>query len=96
MDKLKKHFLGVFDLPSEITMDLPLMMLVGNNKLFLENHKGISSFQNDEIKVKTKQGYILINGERLSISEIDTESLTISGKLYSIFYEYRIKEDSHD
>jgi len=96
MDKLKRQFLGVFDLPSEITMDLPLMMLVGNNKLFLENHKGISFFQKDEIKVKTKQGYILISGEGLSINEIDTVSLTISGGLYSISYEYRIKEERHD
>lgn len=96
MDKLKRHFLGVFNLPSEIIMDLPLMMILGDNKLFLENHKGLSSFQKDEIKVKTKKGFILINGEMLTIDEIDTESLTISGKLYSIFYEYRIKDDSHD
>lgn len=84
MDKLKRQFLGVFDLPVEITMDYPLMMIVGNNKLFLENHKGLSSFQKDEIRIKTKQGDIIISGERLSINEIDTESLTIWQSLFYI------------
>ncbi|NLJ84741.1 MAG: sporulation protein YqfC [Halanaerobiaceae bacterium] len=89
MDKLKRQFIRVFELPPDIIMDLPLLMLVADNKLYLENHKGISYFQSEEIKIKIKYGFIIITGRNLSISEINRESLAVSGKILSITYEQR-------
>ena len=89
MDKLKRQFIRVFELPADIIMDLPLLMLVADNKLYLENHKGISYFQSEEIKIKIKSGFIILKGRSLSISEINRESLSISGKILSISCEQR-------
>lgn len=89
MDKLKRQFIRLFDLPADIIMDLHLLLLVFDNKLYLENHKGISYFQSEEIKVKIKNGFIILQGKDLSICEINRETLTISGKIFSISYELR-------
>lgn len=96
MDKLKKHFMEVFELSSDVTLDLPLVMMVANDKLYIENHKGISYFQTEEIKVKIKNGSIVIKGEKLFINEIDSESLSISGKILIISYENRMEGMASD
>ena len=67
MDKLKRQFIRVFELPADIIMDLPLLMLVADNKLYLENHKGISYFQSEEIKIKIKSGFIILRAEPLNL-----------------------------
>ena len=89
MEKLRKQFVDIFELSPEIALDLPLLMLLGQEKLELENHKGISQFHREEIKVKVKLGYILIKGQELAIDEINSESLSISGLISSISYEKR-------
>jgi sporulation protein YqfC len=87
LDYFKKQFTDLFDLSAEITMDLPLIMLVGQQKLYIENHKGISLYMSDKIKIRVKPGYVIITGSELVIGEIKTENLSISGQISGIFYE---------
>jgi sporulation protein YqfC len=87
LDYFKKQFTDLFDLSAEITMDLPLIMLVGQQKLYIENHKGISLYMSDKIKIRVKPGFITITGSELVIGEIKTENLSISGQISGIIYE---------
>ncbi|MEJ6952016.1 YabP/YqfC family sporulation protein [Natronospora cellulosivora (SeqCode)] len=87
MEKLKRQFVEMFQISPEIALDLPLMMLIGEERLELENHKGVSQFHREEIKVKVKKGYMLIKGNKLSIDEINSESISITGIISSISYE---------
>jgi sporulation protein YqfC len=87
LDYFKKQFTDLFDLSAEVTMDLPLIMLVGQQKLYIENHKGISLYMSDKIKIRVKPGYVIITGSELVIGEIKTENLSISGQISGIFYE---------
>ncbi len=93
MNKLRSQFIEIFDLSPEIAMDLPLIMMVGDGKIYIENHKGISLFQDKEIKIKINKGFIIFKGEDLIVGEINSESITISGKILSLSYENRIWRD---
>ncbi|MFW6305812.1 MAG: sporulation protein YqfC [Bacillota bacterium] len=87
MDKLKRQFIEVFDLSPEIAMDLPLIMMLGKEKIYLENHKGVSHFSDEELKIKIKSGFLVINGKKLIINEINSDYLSISGNIISVSYE---------
>jgi len=93
MNKLRSQFMGIFDLSAEVAMDLPLIMMVGDGKICIENHKGISLFQDKEIKIKINNGFIVFKGEELVVGEINSESITISGRILSLIYENRIGSD---
>lgn len=90
MDKLKRQFIEIFDLSPEIAMGLPLIMMIGDSKVYLENHKGISHFQDKEIKIKINNGSLIFKGKDLLVDEINSESISISGNILSLSYENRI------
>lgn len=87
MDKIKKQFLDIFDLSPEIILDLPLIMLVGQQKLYIENHKGIRNFDSDKIKININRGYLIFSGKGLVVEEIRKDCLFISGSIVMIQYE---------
>ncbi|AZO95011.1 YabP/YqfC family sporulation protein [Halocella sp. SP3-1] len=89
MDKIKKQFLDIFDLSPEIVLDLPLIMLVGQQKLYIENHKGIKNFDSDKIKISINKGYLIFSGKELVVEEIREDCLFISGNIVMIQYEKR-------
>jgi sporulation protein YqfC len=87
MNRLKKQFMEIFDLSPEIVLDLPLVMMVGRQRLFLENHKGVTHYHKNEIRIKFQDGLLLLKGEDLIVNEINSDSLSISGQLSGIYYE---------
>ncbi len=89
MVSLKDRFSDYFELPDEIVLDAPLIMLIDQKKLYLENHKGVALYQSDLIKIRVNSGYFIIKGDRLAINEIEAESIFVSGKITGIKYEGR-------
>ncbi|ACL70012.1 sporulation protein YqfC [Halothermothrix orenii] len=87
MEGLKKQFCDIFELSPEVVLDLPLLMMVGQQKIYLENHKGIALYQADEVKIRVKSGYLIVTGQDLVIEEIQTDHLSLSGKLTGLNYE---------
>ncbi|MFW6279157.1 MAG: YabP/YqfC family sporulation protein [Bacillota bacterium] len=89
MDLLYEKFRNLFDLPGEVIEDLPLLLLVGSGKLYLENHKGIATYQQQKIKIRIKKGYLIIEGQKLEVDEIKTNNLFISGSMEKLFFDLR-------
>jgi len=83
---LKSQFSDFFELPEEVILDLPLIMLVGPEKLFLENHKGITLYRKDLIKIRINPGFLIIKGNELEINEIAANKLYISGSISGLNY----------
>jgi len=82
-----KYFQEIFDLPAEVIMDQPLIMLVANKRLYIENHKGIALFQEDLIKVRVKDFFIIIKGFNFELERIEEDHLIIVGDFSIIDYE---------
>ena len=87
MNFLKSQFGEFFELPEEVILDFPLIMMVGPKKLFLENHKGITLYQQDMIKIKLKSGFLQIMGNNLVINEIESNKIFISGQISGLEYK---------
>ena len=57
LNKGREILVDKFDLPAEIVMDIPKIIITGNKEITIENHKGISSFEKNLIKVNSKVKY---------------------------------------
>lgn len=75
------------ELPLDVILDIPKIVLLGIEELTIENHKGIISFNNDEIKVDSKNGIIKVDGSNFEILYLGASTLTINGKIKSVSYE---------
>ena len=87
MRLFQEKFKDIFELPDEVIADLPLIMITGHRKLLLENHKGIAAYNRETVKIRIKNGYLIIEGRRLEIEEIQSEHLQLSGTINKICFD---------
>lgn len=84
---LKEKFAEVLELPKEIVMNIPKMTLIGSKDLFIENYKGIIEYENNRIRINTGAGVIKVMGCFLTIKEITSEDIMVSGDISSLEFQ---------
>lgn len=87
LSKKKTILIEKLDLPKDVVLDMPKIIVIGKEEVTIENHKGILTFSENEIRVNTKIGPISIKGGGFEILYIATSTIIISGKFASISYE---------
>ncbi|MGN1400753.1 MAG: sporulation protein YqfC [Bacillus sp. (in: firmicutes)] len=85
--KLKKMLVDTIDLPQDVMMDLPRVTIIGQLHIYIENHRGLLAFSEEEIKLSLSQGQLSIKGEGLIIKAILPEEILLEGKIHSVSYE---------
>ena len=85
--KGKEKILNKLDFPSDISLDLPKIIVVGNREITIENHRGIMAFETNMVKINSRIGAITINGEKFEILFIGETTITINGIFKGISYE---------
>lgn len=63
---------------------LPIMEMVGDRRLLIENHNGVTSYSDTDIYVRVKFGELRVSGEGLSLSYMSKCQLVIIGCIHSI------------
>lgn len=83
-----KHLLErmakVADLSTEPIPGRPLIEIVSDTSVLIENHCGVISYSLECIVVKTKQGCIVVNGAQMVLTRMSREQLKISGRIHGI------------
>lgn len=67
-------------------MDFPRITMVGQLHIYIENHKGLLTFSDKEVRVLLSQGQLLVRGEDLVIKTIWPEELILEGKIEQVLY----------
>ena len=83
----KEFIAQKLDIPIEVMIDIPKIIITGKEEITIENHKGIVAFSENEIKVSSKKGIIKIQGNNFEIFYMGSNSLTINGEIRAISYE---------
>lgn len=78
---VKEKIIDALDLPKDIVLDLPRMVLTGNRELYIENYRGIVEYTDTLIRLNTSANMIKVTGEGLNIKHIASEEITLSGKI---------------
>ena len=60
---------------------LPIVELVGQSRLLIENHQGVLSYSNNEIQIKVCYGCVIVTGEKLQLMEMSRVKLVICGRI---------------
>lgn len=84
IENLKYSISEALELPKDIVMDLPKIVMVGNIQLNISNHKGIIEYNQDTLRVNSSIGVIKITGSNLKLKTILSEEIVVSGSISGI------------
>ncbi|HAQ41479.1 MAG TPA: hypothetical protein DCM73_12065 [Clostridiales bacterium] len=62
------------------------LIMHGNKKVIIENHLGITIYENNEVGVKTVENTILIMGSKFKIEEINDYKVIVKGNIDEIIF----------
>ncbi len=83
-NRLQSTFADFFELPRDLVLDLPRIILVGKRQVYIENHKGIVEYSPTRIKVNTGVGVAILVGENLTVRNLYAKDLFIEGDISSL------------
>jgi len=78
--------INAFELPKEVVMNLPLITLIGNEDLTIENFKGILEYSEELLRINTTAGIVRIEGRKLVLKQVTSENIVISGVIDKVGY----------
>jgi sporulation protein YqfC len=84
IDDIKTNLSEALELPIDITLDLPKIIIVGNKEISIFNHKGIIEYTSLMIRINSRIGIIKVIGEDLEIKNILTEEILIVGNIENV------------
>lgn len=74
------------ELPADVMMDLPRITMIGQLHIYIENHRGLLTFSDKEVRLLLKQGQLLIKGNAFVIKTILPEEIMLEGKIEHVQY----------
>ena len=77
----------LFDIPEELSSNIPKITIIDFNRMLIENYKCILEYQDFFIRIKMATGLININGFKLIMNEMTKDDLIITGIIESVDYE---------
>lgn len=82
------HMKTMDNIPKDVILGVPILMLTGNFELVLENIKGIIEYSKEIIKFKIKNGELIISGNHLEIVHYKNTDIKIIGHINHIEYNH--------
>ena len=72
------------EMEQEILPGQSLVEILGDRRVLIEHHKGVTVFACDEICVRLKFGILQICGHQLEMEKMSNEMLVITGRIDSL------------
>ncbi|NLL70572.1 MAG: sporulation protein YqfC [Epulopiscium sp.] len=84
--QVKKKITNWLEFPKEVILDLPVISLIGQEELYLENYKGMIEYNDERMRISTSCGILKIEGRGLHLKVMTTENIVVTGTLLRIEY----------
>ncbi|WP_409289350.1 sporulation protein YqfC [Peribacillus sp. SCS-37] len=84
--KIRQLMMNTMDLPQDVVMDLPRITMIGQLHIYIENHRGLLTFTDTELRLMLKSGQLLIKGTSFSIRAILPEEILLEGKIDQVSF----------
>lgn len=77
------------EIPNNALSDNFDLRMHGNKKIMIENHLGITIYEDDMVSVKTNDQTITIKGSKFKIEEINNYKVIIKGNIKEIIFSMK-------
>lgn len=85
-NRFKRQFSDYLELPGDIMLDLPKIVLVGNLQVFIENHRGIQEYTPQLVRVVVNEKVVEVTGENLTLRNILPDEICVEGRIDTLTF----------
>lgn len=85
---LKEKFADAIDISKNVILGMPLVTMVGDRELTIENYVGIIEYGDETIRIKCKAVNVALTGSNLELKTMTEEFLYITGRFKCFSFEY--------
>ena len=82
-----QQLLASADLSGEAVPGIPVVELLGDQRVLIERHEGVTQYSDLEIRVKVSYGCICITGSKMELAAMTKAHLVITGRIESLALE---------
>ena len=82
--KIFNRLTSVSDLQDEPLPRFPLVEIVGDCRVLIERHMGITEYGKERILVKVRMGQICVCGAEMELIRMTKSQLVIKGTIFSV------------
>ena len=83
---LKHRLSELSELPKDVVLGIPMLTMIGQMELNIENYRGIIEYTDSLIRVHTKDGQIRVSGKNLKVDYYTNDEMKVTGHIISIEY----------
>lgn len=84
MKKLFVRLANALELHEAPRRTVPLVEIMDNCSVLIENHYGVTQYSQQKIKVQTRTGHVEICGDHLRLIQMSKEQLCVQGRIDSV------------
>lgn len=84
--RLRQMAVGVLDLPQDVVLEVPRITMIGHLQMYIENHRGVLQFSENELRLLLTNGQLLVIGEQLVIRAILKEEVLLEGRIGKVTF----------
>ena len=77
----RKNMTEAMELPKEIMLNLPLVTLVGQEEVTIENYRGILEYSEETVRVGTAAGILQLRGKKLCLKQLSADCMVVTGRV---------------
>ncbi|KGX88916.1 sporulation protein YqfC [Pontibacillus litoralis] len=74
------------NLPSDVVLELPRITTIGQIHAYIENHKGLLIFSDQELRLQLKNGQLKITGKNFVLRMMLPEEILLEGTIEHISF----------
>lgn len=83
-EKIKEKVSDKLSIPKDILLNMPVIKVIGDREVIVENHKGILEYTSSTVKLKSVLGELIVTGKGFQIKDISEDNIFISGTVTSL------------
>lgn len=83
-NKVLHRFKNLIDLNNQSLPGTPVVEILGNRRVLIENHHGVAEYEKTRIVILVKLGKIVVSGNDLEICHMSQYQLVIAGCIDSV------------
>jgi sporulation protein YqfC len=82
--RVKRQMSDMLEIPSDIILDLPKVVMFGDIQLFIENHRGIIEYSQENVRVNVGDYEVAVTGEDLLLRNILPDEICLEGRIKGV------------
>ena len=84
---IKEKMADIIEMPKDIVLNYPKMIVTGKRDIVVENIIGIIEFTDKMIRLSTETHILKICGFKLIIKNLSTDGIEITGEIENVVFE---------